>query len=532
MLQIVRMKNKRKHPEQTDKAEQLAMRKLAKLTKVAKPDSAAVTEVKAKVQEVLDSRKNANSLVDVLARLEASEPVAVVTAAVQGVRRVLVAAVERGEVVAEGEEAADTADGKYKVWMGERVEEGGRQLAALLHHPKAGVAGHALAALTALLRAAWGRGGGERWGRLERQLVHGVLLALCSTKRDAATAVARMTEFFTFTDVNYFLLKQLKKTIATAVTANKTNILFLDNVMQVLEAVDMAGMGEGPRLLTSPTAAPLATAAAKEFFTGAWFAVLKCKINLAQYKRVLVSLQEKVIPFLTKPLHLTDFLLTSYSVGGAISLLALSSVFTLITKHNLELPQFYTKLYQLFTPEVLHVKYRARFFHLSDLFLSSTHLPQYLAAAFVKRLARLTLTAPAPTIPMVLRFIHNLLHRHPGLVAMLHSADAEATVTSDPFDNTCEEPGESGAVGSSLWEVESLQRHALPQVSQAAKDLLEKGLREQELDVSALLEADWADVMDMETKKKVFPNVPTTWEEPQGLRPPKDDVLSEIFAFA
>ena len=64
------MKNKRKHPEQTDKAEQLAMRKLAKLTKV---------------QEVLDSRRNANSLVDLLALLEASEPVAVVTAAVQGV---------------------------------------------------------------------------------------------------------------------------------------------------------------------------------------------------------------------------------------------------------------------------------------------------------------------------------------------------------------------------------------------------------------------------------------------------------------
>ena len=37
---------------------------------------------------------------------------------------------------------------------------------------------------------------------------------------------------------------------------------------------------------------------------------------------------------------------------------------------------------------MLHVKYRARFFHLSDLFLSSTHLPEYLVAAFVKRLAR------------------------------------------------------------------------------------------------------------------------------------------------
>ena len=113
----------------------------------------------------------------------------------------------------------------------------------------------------------------------------------------------------------------------------------------------------------------------------------------------------QVIPFLPRPLLLTDFLLTSYSVGGAISLLALSSVYTLISQHNLEFPQFYIKLYQLFAPEVMHVKYRARFFHLSSLFLSSTHLPEYLVAAFVKRLARLCLTAPAHCIPMALRFV-------------------------------------------------------------------------------------------------------------------------------
>ena len=116
-----------------------------------------------------------------------------------------------------------------------------------------------------------------------------------------------------------------------------------------------------------------------------------------------ISLQ--VIPFLPRPLLLTDFLLASYSVGGAISLLALSSVYTLISQHNLEFPQFYVKLYQLFSPEVMHVKYRARFFHLSSLFLSSTHLPEYLVAAFVKRLARLCLTAPAHCIPMSLRFL-------------------------------------------------------------------------------------------------------------------------------
>jgi U3 small nucleolar RNA-associated protein 19 len=68
--------------------------------------------------------------------------------------------------------------------------------------------------------------------------------------------------------------------------------------------------------------------------------------------------------------------------------LALGGVFTLIRSHNLEYPDFYSKLYALFTPDVLHAKYRARFLHLSDIILTSSHVPEYLVAAFVKRLAR------------------------------------------------------------------------------------------------------------------------------------------------
>ena len=104
----------------------------------------------------------------------------------------------------------------------------------------------------------------------------------------------------------------------------------------------------------------------------------------------------------------------SYSVGGAISLLALNGVFFLITKHNLEYPDFYKKLYSLCTPELMHAKYRARFFYLANLFLASSHLPEYLVAAFVKRFSRLCLTAPANSILLVLPFIGNLLLRHKG----------------------------------------------------------------------------------------------------------------------
>merc|ERR1712013_882570 len=97
----------------------------------------------------------------------------------------------------------------------------------------------------------------------------------------------------------------------------------------------------------------------KKHFGNCWIQILKCKINLDQYKRVLTILHDKVLPFLPRPLLLTDFL------------------------------------------------------------LSSTHLPSYVVAAFTKKLARLCLTAPSTTIPMAIRFIHNLIFRHPSLAKLI-----------------------------------------------------------------------------------------------------------------
>ena len=43
---------------------------------------------------------------------------------------------------------------------------------------------------------------------------------------------------------------------------------------------------------------------------------------------------------------------------------------------------------------VFRAKYRARFLQLADVFLSSGMVPAYTAAAFIKKFARLALTAP------------------------------------------------------------------------------------------------------------------------------------------
>jgi len=65
-------------------------------------------------------------------------------------------------------------------------------------------------------------------------------------------------------------------------------------------------------------------------------------------------------------------ILLLFILGGAVSILALHGVFLLMQSHNLEYPDFYTKLYALLDPGVLFVKHRPRFFYLLDLFMTST----------------------------------------------------------------------------------------------------------------------------------------------------------------
>lgn len=46
-------------------------------------------------------------------------------------------------------------------------------------------------------------------------------------------------------------------------------------------------------------------------------------------------MDSKILPHFRSPLALADFLISSYRIGGSVSLLSLSSLFLLITKYNL-----------------------------------------------------------------------------------------------------------------------------------------------------------------------------------------------------
>lgn len=142
-----------------------------------------------------------------------------------------------------------------------------------------------------------------------------------------------------------------------------------------------------------------------------WSCIMQWEHTKATHKQVLILLLENVLKHLEKPLFLTDFLMDSLDLGGPVSVLALQGIFTLVRVHNLDYPDIYKKLYSMFEPEIFHTKYKARLFYLADLFLSSSHLPESLVAAFAKRLARLALIAPAEDIRIICMLVGNLILR-------------------------------------------------------------------------------------------------------------------------
>ncbi|TKY86097.1 hypothetical protein EX895_004922 [Sporisorium graminicola] len=183
------------------------------------------------------------------------------------------------------------------------------------------------------------------------------------------------------------------------------------------------------------------------------------ELSLAATHEVLVRLHAQILPHLTKPTMLHDFLVSCLNSRGATALLALNAIFTLVTKHNLDYPQFYARLYAMLDASVLHMKYRARFLRLLETFLSSTHLSSALVASFAKRLSRLSLRAPPAAIASVVPFVYNLLKKHPRCMSMVHKEwdgdrlNIGPAGVQDPFDPEEKDPLKTQALESSLWEL-------------------------------------------------------------------------------
>ncbi|KAL1253185.1 hypothetical protein QQF64_017878 [Cirrhinus molitorella] len=346
-----------------------------------------------------------------------------------------------------------------------------------------------------------------------KELLKKLVDRLLSEKEDMSLLISRFQEFLEMHDVRYYVMSSIRYSILKVLQKTKNDVIpvYQNNVFTLLSNINIPI--QGPKMTTflfeQDKHEEWKVAKVKEqkrSYEQTWLLFLKFKLPRNMYKKILVIIHETIIPQMSNPTLLIDFLSAAYDVGGAISLLALNGLFVLIHKYNLDYPDFYKKLYSLLDPSIFHVKFRARFFYLMDIFLSSTHLPAYLVAAFVKRFARLSLTAPPTALLTLLPFICNLIRRHPSCRVLIHRPSAAEEPCDDPFVMEEEDPAQCHALESSLWEIKTLQKHYHPEVSIAAFKISEP-LTGQEEDMSQLLEFSTFELMDGEIKaeRKVIP---------------------------
>ncbi|RWS16833.1 nucleolar complex protein 4-like protein [Dinothrombium tinctorium] len=353
------------------------------------------------------------------------------------------------------------------------------------------------------------------------EFLKSIIAAILREDRDMSAIIAKFDEYVEYDDVKHSTLKSLLFLLKekNGDTSDVTE-LFMHNVFNLLSSIRLPILGKIKRkrkgqkissenesnLLCEPLDVELPKfkleyEKAADLFASVWLQFISLKMPTKLYRNILMILDDHVMPHFRNPLSLSDFLINSFNVGGSVSILALSSLFILIQKCNLEYPDFYTQVYSLFEPNILHVKYRARFFFWSDVFLSSTHLPEYLVAAFIKRLSRMALVANVDALMIIIPFIVNLFVRHPNLSILMNRSDKQSVI-DDPFDNEEKDPLKTNALESSLWEMKTLQSHWHPKVAKMAS-FINKPLPEKENDLSEILETYFEDVLNEELVKEL-----------------------------
>ncbi|KAE8285191.1 Nucleolar complex protein 4-like protein [Larimichthys crocea] len=472
----------------------------------------AKTDLNGKVESILESRKHANDVFDILEVLE-SEKEKDVVSAVDACSKLFCTLLERKELfvgkLPEEEDALSgeySAEQKYHMFMRHRynscVEILLEHLSHELHEVKE-------SALCCLMKFAAGEGQHPLedldWSEhysFPRELIQAVVDRLLSKTTDNSLLISRFQEFLEMDDVRFYVISSIRENVGKVMDKSKGAVVpvYQSNVFTLMSNISVPSQqSELTNFMVKQEAKHKDWKAAKlnehkRVFERMWLGFLKHKLPSNMYKKVLVILHDSILPHMSKPTLMIDFLTAAYEVGGAISLLALNGLFVLIHQHNLDYPDFYKKLYNLLDPSIFHVKYRARFFHLANLFLSSSHLPVYLVAA-----------------------------------VLLHKPSTEDEPLEDPYLMDEEDPAQCCALESSLWEIKTLQKHHHPDVAKAAM-LINTPLPEKEDDISEVLEITTYELMERDLKQKQIKSIPLEFETAtQLLKGGGGDVLAQHF---
>lgn len=291
---------------------------------------------------------------------------------------------------------------------------------------------------------------------------------------------------------------------------------------------------------TPPAESPLhmsiaeLTARVPQLLSESWLALFSNTLPVHVYAACLACMRCAILPRISEPMLLFDFLKDSYDVGGMTSVLALEGLFNLIQKRNLDYPDFFGKLYRLLTPGNLReaargwrpilgasadlilpfLDERSReggrglFFKLVHTFLRGSKLPAYMVAAFCKRLLRTGLRGDAALCSFALALAADLIKRNPQCEVLIHRAPKRLTGVAylglkpfgkpDPFDETQDDMKLCGALDSCLWEIRAMTNHFCPKVATLAKAFSDPNAPTQPAGVEAELDDSYSSFVDKE----------------------------------
>ena len=396
--------------------------------------SKKIKEIKDKTKAILESDTNSNFIVDIL-ELSETQDEGVLVAFIRSAHKIFTNFSSRGKLFRQTKQKPATKDETnpdlqdvFSYWLHEKYLLTLKRLLNLLRIGSQNVKEFALCTLMKFLVEE-----AKQVQKFPNVLFRQTCDALFDGRYSMKDCIERFAEYLEFDDVRFYVLKNLAKILGdTSKSANSETRFLVENVFAMLNLVKMKEKDEELNNLLIEVKKRKKVGSDKNeqivselkqhrrVFSTAWLAFLTLPLTSEVHKKVLLNLHSDVLPHMNDPKLLMDFLTDSYNTGGVTSLLALNSLFVLIHKHNLDYPDFFKKLYALFEPNIFYVKYQARFFHLADLFLMSTHLPAYLVAAFVKRLSRLALSAPLSGAMLVVPFVCNLIKRHPSVQVLIH----------------------------------------------------------------------------------------------------------------
>ncbi|KAI9695289.1 MAG: hypothetical protein M1820_008751 [Bogoriella megaspora] len=355
------------------------------------------------------------------------------------------------------------------------------------------------------------------------------------------TSIAR-DEFFDkyvkeYDDIRYYTLRGVEQLMRELGDETNSEVI-LDAVLNMLSVTENlpSSSEEIKDFFTEapPPKHPLRSVTAhQKAAQNAWVTLMAQSLTMSQRKRILNQITSHVAPSLKQPELLMDFLTESFNSGGSSSLLALSGLYHLITVCNLDYPNFYSRLYSLLDGEMLHSKHRSRFFRLLNTFLSSTHLPAILVASFIKRLARLALTAPPSAIVAVIPFVYNMLQGHRQCTFMVHRErhpnflvwqklaandrhPDQSAGLEDPFDMNEVDPTKTNALESSLWELDTLRSHYHPNVA-TLSGILAQQFTKKEYQLEDFLDHSYKTLIESELGKEVKKAPVVEWEIPKRI---------------